>query len=108
MEDVKEYLNKAIGVIVKHLETTDQQAREYMALELGKEKAKKEKDAKYEMRTISQIVKDAATVFPERRPARAEKAAAKKKAGGNGLAKPYDIMPGYQTPAQDAKNKYHL
>jgi hypothetical protein len=104
MDEVKEYLNKAIGVIVKHLEATDQQAREYMALELNKEKAKKAKDAKYEMRTITQLVKDAADAFPERKPAKV----AKKKTGGNGLAKTYDIMPGYQTPAQDAKNKYHL
>jgi hypothetical protein len=83
MDKVKEYLNESIKLMVKHLGMTDAEAREYLRKELEKERTKSKP------RRISEIVKGAG------RPAQL-------------LAKPYDIMPGYQTAEQDQKNKYHL
>jgi hypothetical protein len=83
MDKVKEYLNESIKLMVKHLGMTDAEARDYLRKELEKERSKAKP------RRISEIVKGAG------KPAQL-------------LAKPYDIMPGYQTAEQDQKNKYHL
>lgn len=98
MDELRQYLDKSVKIMTKYLNVTEREAREYLALELSKEKAKHAKNKNYKMRQISDLIKEAAEKFPER----------PQKKSGAGLVKPYDFMPGYQTPEQDAKNKYHL
>lgn len=94
MDKLKNYLDDAVKLMVDHLNYSDSEARAYIKKELTKEKKELDKSDKYEPRTISSIIRNAPL----------------KRTKGAGLAKPYDFapMPGYQTPEQDKKNKYHL